>query len=71
MLKSDGAIQCINLNRHLAEFTTPRMSAGTNEKQNHGRTESCMTAGETVIEALLPSREVSPAAGFSNDSVRS
>jgi hypothetical protein len=39
------AIQWINLNRHLVEFATLRLSIGaTNERQNHERTESWMAS---------------------------
>jgi GxxExxY protein len=51
------AIQWINLNRHLAEFTTLRLSSGTNGKQNHGRTESCTTLDASATPAVRPSNK--------------
>jgi hypothetical protein len=63
------AVQWINLNHHLAEFVTLRLSAGANGKQNHGRTESGMTRSETATEAVQPSMQGNQATGFSDDSV--
>ena len=65
------AIQWINLNHHRVEFATIRLSAGTNGKQNHGRTESWMALGETTTEAVQPSGRGSSATDSSGDSVYS
>jgi len=65
------AIQWINLNHHRVEFATIRLSAGTNGKQNHGRTESWMALGETTTEAVQPRGRGSSATDSSGDSVYS